>query len=55
MLVILRSALFNVLFYLNLLVHFIIAIQTLVMPRIAIVKVATLRSVAFGFIGSLTL
>jgi len=41
-LVILRSALFNVLFYLNLLVHFIVAIPTLVMPRIAIVKVAKL-------------
>lgn len=41
MLVILRSALFNVLFYLNLFVHFIIAIPTLVMPRIAIIKVAT--------------
>ena len=41
MLVILRSALFNVLFYLNLLVHFIVAIPTLVLPRIAIVKVAT--------------
>ncbi len=40
MLVILRSAVFNVLFYLNLLVHFIIAIPTLVMPRMAIVKLA---------------
>ena len=41
MLLILRSALFNVLFYLNLFVHFIVAIPTLVMPRIAIIKVAT--------------
>jgi 1-acyl-sn-glycerol-3-phosphate acyltransferase len=40
-LVILRSAVFNVLFYLNLLVHFIIAIPTMVMPRLAIVKLAT--------------
>jgi 1-acyl-sn-glycerol-3-phosphate acyltransferase len=40
-LVILRSAAFNVLFYLNLLLHFVIAIPTLVMPRIAIVKLAT--------------
>ena len=40
MLLILRSALFNVLFYLNLFVHFIVAIPTLVMPRIAIIKVA---------------
>jgi len=40
-LVILRSAIFNVLFYLNLFAHFIIAIPTLVMPRIAIIKVAT--------------
>ena len=39
-LVILRSAVFNVLFYLNLLVHFVVAIPTLVMPRMAIVKVA---------------
>ena len=38
MLVILRSAVFNVLFYLNLLVHFVVAIPTLVMPRMAIVK-----------------
>ncbi len=38
MLVILRSAVFNVLFYLNLFVHFIIAIPTLVMPRMAIVR-----------------
>ncbi|MPZ39936.1 MAG: 1-acyl-sn-glycerol-3-phosphate acyltransferase [Rhizobiales bacterium] len=37
-LVILRSAAFNVLFYLNLLVHFIIAIPTLVMPRVAIIR-----------------
>ncbi len=41
MLVVVRSIVFNVLFYLNLLVHFIAAIPTLVMPRIAIVKVAT--------------
>ena len=40
MLLILRSAVFNVLFYLNLLVHFLIAIPTLVMPRIAIVRLA---------------
>ena len=40
MLVILRSAVFNVLFYLNLLVHFVVAIPTLVMPRMAIVKLA---------------
>ena len=33
MLVILRSAVFNVLFYLNLLLHFVVAIPTLVMPR----------------------
>jgi 1-acyl-sn-glycerol-3-phosphate acyltransferase len=39
--VIVRSAVFNVLFYLNLLGHFVIAIPTLVMPRIAIVKLAT--------------
>lgn len=38
MLVILRSAVFNVLFYLNLFVHFIIAIPTLVLPRIAIIR-----------------
>ena len=38
MLVILRSAVFNVLFYLNLLAHFVIAIPTLVMPRMAIVR-----------------
>ena len=35
-----RSVVFNVLFYLNLLVHFIAAIPTLVMPRVAIIKVA---------------
>lgn len=40
MLVILRSFVFNVLFYLNLLLHFVIAIPTLVMPRMAIVKLA---------------
>jgi 1-acyl-sn-glycerol-3-phosphate acyltransferase len=40
-LVILRSAVFNVLFYLNLLVHFIIAIPTMLMPRPAILKLAT--------------
>ena len=40
MLVILRSAVFNVLFYLNLLLHFIIAIPTLMMPRMAIVRLA---------------
>ena len=40
MLVILRSAVFNVLFYLNLFVHFVIAIPTLVMPRSAIVRLA---------------
>jgi 1-acyl-sn-glycerol-3-phosphate acyltransferase len=39
-LLILRSAVFNVLFYLNLLVHFVIAIPTLVLPRIAIVRLA---------------
>ncbi len=37
---ILRSTVFNVLFYLNLLVYFIIAIPTLVMPRMAIIKLA---------------
>ena len=37
---ILRSFVFNVLFYLNLLLHFVIAIPTLVMPRMAIVKLA---------------
>ena len=41
MLVILRSAVFNVLFYLNLLLHFVVAIPTLVMPRMAILKLAT--------------
>ena len=41
MLVILRSAVFNVLFYLNLLVYFVIAIPTVVMSRLAIVKLAT--------------
>jgi 1-acyl-sn-glycerol-3-phosphate acyltransferase len=40
-LVILRSAVFNVLFYLNLLVYFIVAIPTIVMSRHAIVKLAT--------------
>jgi len=40
-LVILRSAVFNVLFYLNLLLHFVVAIPTLVMPRMAILKLAT--------------
>jgi 1-acyl-sn-glycerol-3-phosphate acyltransferase len=40
-LVILRSFAFNVLFYLNLLAYFIIAIPTLAMPRMAIVKLAT--------------
>jgi 1-acyl-sn-glycerol-3-phosphate acyltransferase len=40
-LVILRSAVFNVLFYLNLVAHFIIAIPTAVMPRLAIIKLAT--------------
>lgn len=40
MLLILRSAVFNVLFYLNLLVHFVIAIPTLVLPRIAIIRMA---------------
>jgi 1-acyl-sn-glycerol-3-phosphate acyltransferase len=39
-LVILRSAVFNVLFYLNLLLHFVVAIPTLVMPRMAIIKLA---------------
>ena len=41
MLVIVRSIVFNVAFYLNLLVHFIAAIPTLVMPRRAILAVAT--------------
>ena len=40
MLVIVRSIVFNVLFYLNLLVHFLAAIPTLVLPRRAIVEVA---------------
>ena len=39
--VIVRSVIFNVLFYLNLLLHFIAAIPTLVLPRRAILKVAT--------------
>jgi 1-acyl-sn-glycerol-3-phosphate acyltransferase len=38
---VIRSLVFNVLFYLNLLAYFIIAIPTLVMPRMAIVKLAT--------------
>ena len=38
---VIRSFVFNVLFYLNLLAYFIIAIPTLVMPRMAIVKLAT--------------
>jgi 1-acyl-sn-glycerol-3-phosphate acyltransferase len=38
--VIVRSVIFNVLFYLNLLVHFIAAIPTLVLPRRAIITVA---------------
>ena len=37
---VIRSFVFNVLFYINLLAYFIIAIPTLVMPRMAIVKVA---------------
>ena len=37
---VIRSFAFNVLFYINLLAYFIIAIPTLVMPRMAIVKVA---------------
>lgn len=37
---VIRSFVFNVLFYLNLLLYFIIAIPTLVMPRMAIVKLA---------------
>jgi 1-acyl-sn-glycerol-3-phosphate acyltransferase len=37
---VIRSLLFNVLFYLNLLIYFIIAIPTLVMPRMAIVRLA---------------
>jgi 1-acyl-sn-glycerol-3-phosphate acyltransferase len=40
-LVIVRSIVFNLAFYLNLLVHFIAAIPTLVMPRRAILAVAT--------------
>jgi 1-acyl-sn-glycerol-3-phosphate acyltransferase len=40
-LVIVRSVIFNVAFYLNLLAHFIAAIPTLVMPRHAILAVAT--------------
>ena len=38
---VIRSFVFNVLFYLNLLGYFIIAIPTLMMPRMAIVKLAT--------------
>ena len=41
MLVIVRSVVFNIAFYLNLLAHFIAAIPTLVMPRRAILSVAT--------------
>lgn len=41
MLVVVRSVVFNIAFYLNLFVHFIAAIPTLVLPRRAIVKVAT--------------
>jgi 1-acyl-sn-glycerol-3-phosphate acyltransferase len=40
-LLILRSVVFNVLFYLNLLVQLIGALPTLLLPRMAIVKVAT--------------
>jgi 1-acyl-sn-glycerol-3-phosphate acyltransferase len=40
-LVVVRSVVFNIAFYLNLFVHFIAAIPTLVLPRRAIVKVAT--------------
>ena len=40
MLVTLRSILFNVLFYLNLVVHLIAALPTLVLPRRAIIEVA---------------
>jgi 1-acyl-sn-glycerol-3-phosphate acyltransferase len=40
-LVIVRSVVFNIAFYLNLLAHFIAAIPTLVMPRRAILSVAT--------------
>ena len=39
--VLLRSMIFNVLFYLNLALQLIAALPTLIMPRIAIVKVAT--------------
>jgi 1-acyl-sn-glycerol-3-phosphate acyltransferase len=39
-LVTVRSVLFNVLFYLNLFVHFIAAVPTLVLPRRAIIEVA---------------
>jgi 1-acyl-sn-glycerol-3-phosphate acyltransferase len=39
-LLILRSTIFNVLFYLNLFVHFLLAIPTLVLPRIAIIRMA---------------
>jgi 1-acyl-sn-glycerol-3-phosphate acyltransferase len=39
-LVTVRSVLFNVLFYLNLFVHFIAALPTLVLPRRAIIEVA---------------
>jgi 1-acyl-sn-glycerol-3-phosphate acyltransferase len=38
--VIVRSVIFNVLFYLNLLLHFVAAIPTLVLPRRAIIAVA---------------
>jgi 1-acyl-sn-glycerol-3-phosphate acyltransferase len=38
--VLLRSVVFNVLFYLNLSVQVIVALPTLVMPRRAIVEVA---------------
>lgn len=41
MLVIVRSVVFNIAFYLNLFAHFIAAIPTLVMPRRAILSVAT--------------
>ena len=40
MLVIIRSVLFNVLFYLNLTVQIILALPTLIMPRWGIVEVA---------------
>jgi 1-acyl-sn-glycerol-3-phosphate acyltransferase len=40
-LVIVRSVVFNIAFYLNLLAHFIAAVPTLVMPRRAILSVAT--------------